>query len=294
MARPPRIQYPGALYHVTTRGVRRATIYVDERDFLTWQDRLAATVERYNFSVHAFCQMTNHYHLLVETVEGNLSNGMHYLNSTYAQKFNFRHQLTGHVVQGRFNAVPVRKDAQLLEVARYIAQNPVRARLVEHPEAWRWSSHNNLCGLAPPLPWLNMGWLLGMFDSKDVEHAIRRYRQFVGQEALAANPLADWTDFGSNDAARRKREALPLADYQSRFSDRDEAMARAYFTTAYRMQDIARHFGVSSKTVSRAVRRYDMCLKAELVSMSGSDPKVDTSSAVEVASGVGINAAKAV
>ncbi len=292
MARAPRIQYPGALYHVTTRGVRRSTIYVDERDFLTWQDRLATTVERFNFSVHAFCQMTNHYHLLVETVEGNLSDGMHYLNSTYAQTFNFRHKLTGHVLQGRFNAVPVKKDAQLLEVARYIVQNPVRARLVDHPEAWRWSSHGPLCGLAPPLPWLSTAWLLAMFDNDNIAHAISRYRQFVGRE-LAADPLAERVEHGAVDPSR-KRQAMSLAEYQKQYPDRDEAMARAYFSTVYRMRDISTYFGVSTKTVSRAVHRFETGLKAELVSLSGSDPTVDTSSAVEAASSVGINAAKAV
>jgi putative transposase len=136
------------MYHVTSRGNRRGLIYVDERDFLIWQDRLAATVSRYNFAVHAFCQMPNHYHLLVETVEGNLSDGMHYLNSTYAQQFNHRHQLSGHVVQGRFHAVPIRKDAQLLEVARYIAQNPVRAKLATAPEASCAASSLDDCGAA--------------------------------------------------------------------------------------------------------------------------------------------------
>jgi len=255
MARPPRIVYPGALYHVTSRGNRRANIYVDERDFLTWQDRLAETVSRYNFAVHAFCQMPNHYHLLVETVEGNLSTGMHYLNSTYAQKFNHRHALTGHVVQGRFHAVPIKKDAQLLQVARYVAQNPVRAKLVEDAEAWRWGSHVNICGLAPPLPWLAGDWLLAMFGDVETAQAILRYRAFVREQVVVDSPLADHPVHHVTSAHPR-REARSLEYYRTHYSDRDEAMARAYATTAYRIDVIATHFGVSTKTVSRAVAKF--------------------------------------
>ena len=257
MARPPRIAYPGALYHVTSRGNRRANIYVDERDFLSWQDRLAVTVSRYNFAVHAFCQMPNHYHLLVETVEGNLSAGMHYLNSTYAQQFNHRHALSGHVVQGRFHAVPIANDAQLLVVARYIAQNPVRAKLAPDPEAWRWSSHNNLCGLAPPLPWLSTERLPGLFDIASGAQGVARYRAFVRQQHPADDPLANYSERGLDQDARRKRSAQPLDHYQTRYLDRNEAMAQAYGTTAYRIADIAAHFGVSAKTVSRAIAKFE-------------------------------------
>jgi putative transposase len=264
------------MYHVTSRGNRRALIYVDQRDYLLWQDRLAATVKRYNFAVYTFCQMPNHYHLLVETIEGNLSDGMHYLNSTYAQKFNQRHALSGHLVQGRFHAVPIRKDEQLLEVARYIAQNPVRAKLAATPEAWRWSSHASLCGLAPPLPWVSEEQLIGMFGPPASAGSLARYRAFVSRQLLGNNPLADYTERGVDEDARRRRDARPLQHYQSSYPDRDEAMARAYASTAYRLCDIAGHFGVSVRTVSRAVVKLENKLAAELVSMSGCDPKVDT------------------
>lgn len=256
MSRAPRILYPGAVYHVTSRGNRRANIYVDERDFLTWQDLLAETVQRYNFAVHAFCQMPNHYHLLVETIEGNLSDGMHYLNSTYAQKFNHRHTLSGHVVQGRFHAVPISKDAQLLAVARYIAQNPVRAKLAPQPEAWRWNSHSNLCGTAPPLPWLTDEWLLGMFGVADAARAIEKYRAFVSAQVVSVNPLENHSERGLSDSARRQRDALTLDHYRTSYPDRDEAMARAYWASAYRIGEIAAHFGVSAKTVSRAIAKF--------------------------------------
>ncbi|HEX8605202.1 MAG TPA: transposase [Pseudoduganella sp.] len=292
MARPPRIQYPGAFYHITTRGNRRARIFLDDRDFLIWQDRLAATVRRFNFTVYAFCQMPNHYHMLIETVEGNLSEGMQYFNSTYAQKFNWHHGLVGHVYQGRFHAVMVNREAQLLEVARYTTLNPVRAKLVKQADDWRWGSHPHMCGIAPALDWLGDAWLLSQFTMADRDHAIKKYRAFVNEEGVLRDPLADYNERGFAMTAKRRLSALPLEEYQRRYSNRNEAMARAHFTTVYTMRAIAGHFEVSVKTVSRAAAAFADLLKAELVSMSGCDPKVDTSSALGTGSSVGINTRK--
>ncbi|TWI63584.1 REP element-mobilizing transposase RayT [Pseudoduganella lurida] len=293
MARAPRIQYPGALYHVTSRGNRRAHIYLDVRDYQIWQDQLAATVERFNFAVHAFCQMPNHYHMIVQTTEGNLSDGMRYLNGTYGQKFNWRHNLVGHVIQGRFHTVLMRRETQLLATARYVAWNPVRAELVKSAQEWRWGSYPHTSGLAHPLDWLDDDWLISQFGDGDRKHAAMRYRAFVNSEEMPADPLVDHGARGLDTAARCRRLALSLEEYQRRYVNRNEAMARAYFSTAYTMPAIAAHFGVSAKTVSRAAATFEPLLKAELVSMLGSDPTVDTNSAIE-ANGVGIIARKVV
>lgn len=141
MTRPLRLEFPGALYHVTSRGDRRGTIYLDDTDRLAWQEVLALVCERYHFVVHSFCQMSNHYHLLVETVEANLSQGMRQLNGVYTQHFNRRHKLVGHVLQGRYKAILVQKENYLLELARYIVLNPVRAHMVASPDDCYWSSH---------------------------------------------------------------------------------------------------------------------------------------------------------
>ncbi len=251
MSRPPRIQYPGALYHVTSRGNRRARIFHDERDHLIWMDLVGATVERFGFVVHGFCMMTNHYHLTVQTTDANLSLGMHFLNSSYAQHFNKRHDLSGHVIQGRFHAVLVDRDTQLLELSRYVPLNPVRTRLAAAPQDWPWSSYRYFAGLANSPPWLHMGWTLGMF-SNDPSQQFARFREFVHAGIGMPDPLLGATEYTNwKDAV-----VIPLREYEARYPDRDQAMAAAHASNGFTLQEIAEHFGVSTKTVGRAVKRY--------------------------------------
>lgn len=130
MARPLRLEFSGALYHVTSRGDRREDIYLDDEDRIDWLEVLGKVCGRFNWLVHAYCQMTNHYHLLVETVDGNLSMGMRQLNGQYTQRFNRRHSIVGHLFQGRYKSILVQKDSYLLELTRYVALNPIRAGMV--------------------------------------------------------------------------------------------------------------------------------------------------------------------
>jgi len=147
MARPLRIEYPGAVYHITTRGNARNDIFRDDRDRHNFLDILTETVRRYHWLCHAYCLMCNHYHLLIETPEANLSAGMRQLNGIYTQRYNLRHQTVGHVFQGRYKAVLVEKENYLLELCRYIVLNPVRAGLVELPEYWQWGSYQPTAGI---------------------------------------------------------------------------------------------------------------------------------------------------
>jgi len=148
MARPVRIEFPGALYHITSRGDRREDIYLGDGDRRLFLALLAEVCERFNWSGHAYCLMSNHYHLLIETPDGNLSKGMRQLNGVYTQRFNDVHGRCGHVFQGRYKAIIVEKDAYLQEVARYIVLNPVRARMVGDPQDWPWSSYRATTGAA--------------------------------------------------------------------------------------------------------------------------------------------------
>ena len=140
MARPLRIEFPGAVYHVTSRGNERKAIFRDDQDRKTFLDTLKDVTRRYNWLCHAYCLMDNHYHLLIDTPNGNLSIGMRQLNGVYTQGFNKRHGRVGHLFQGRFKAVLVQKDNHLLEACRYVVLNPVRAERVQRPEEWIWSS----------------------------------------------------------------------------------------------------------------------------------------------------------
>ncbi|NVE01749.1 transposase [Massilia sp. BJB1822] len=235
MSRLARIEFPGALYHVTARGNRRNHIYLDERDYLIWQDLLAQTVERFNLVVHGFCQMPNHFHLLVETPDGNLAAGMQFLNGVYAQHFNARHELVGHVIQGRYHAVLLQKQSHLLELARYISLNPVRAQLVSDPLEWRWSSHRAMLNPRSAPRWLTTAWLLSQFAQAVPETA---YQEFVH---AGCQPSC----VGS----------ISLDDYASRYANRDEALIAAFRSGAFRMYELAQHFGISAKTVSRLLRK---------------------------------------
>ena len=141
MARPLRLEFAGAVHHVTSRGDRREDIFLDDDDRQAWLSVLGQVCDRFNWVVHAYCLMSNHYHLLVETVEGNLSAGMRQLNGLYTQRFNRRHGMVGHLFQGRYKAILIQKEAHLLELSRYVVLNPVRASMVATPEAWPWSSY---------------------------------------------------------------------------------------------------------------------------------------------------------
>jgi REP element-mobilizing transposase RayT len=250
MSRPPRIIFPGAIYHVTSRGNRRAAIYHDPRDHLIWLDKLGETVEKHEFKVHAYCLMPNHYHLLLETVHANLSEGMHMLNSSYCQHFNQRHGLNGHVIQGRFHAVGVGKEKQLLAAARYISLNPVRAKLANDPKDWLWSSHRYYLQPEIAPAWLETDWLLSQFGHGDISERIAAYEKFVAAGVGMPNPLS----FHSERTNFARKAIHPLITYAVLYPNRDEAMARAHQSRAYTRQQIAEHFGVSIKTVSRAIQ----------------------------------------
>ncbi|WP_257218236.1 transposase [Janthinobacterium sp. BJB304] len=189
MTRPLRLEFPGALYHVTSRGDRRGTIYRDDTDRLVWQEVLALVCERYHFVVHSFCQMSNHYHLLVETVEANLSQGMRQLNGVYTQHFNRRHKLVGHVLQGRYKAILMQQENYLLELARYIVLNPVRAHMVGSPDDRYWSSHHYVLYEAASPCWLSRDWLLSQFGATRDE-AAANYSRFVAARMDETSPLA--------------------------------------------------------------------------------------------------------
>ena len=136
MSRPLRLEFTGALYHVTSRGNERKAIYLNGADRQAFLELMAQVCERFNWVIHAYCLMTNHYHLLLETQDANLSEGMRQLNGVYTKTFNRTHKRVGHLFQGHFKAILVQKDSYLLEVSRYIVLDPVRAAMVDSCEEW--------------------------------------------------------------------------------------------------------------------------------------------------------------
>jgi len=180
MARPLRLEYEGAVYHVTSHGNAQEDIFLDDRDRARFLEILGDVVTRYGWICHAYCLMTNHYHLLIETPGANLSRGMQLLNGVYTQCFNRQHGQAGHLLQGRFKAILVEKESHLLELARYIVLNPVRAKMVRSVRDWPWSSYRATSGHANIPEFLAIDWLLSQFDP-DPASAVRAYRRFVQQ-----------------------------------------------------------------------------------------------------------------
>jgi len=275
MSRPLRIEYPGALYHVTARGNRREAIYEDDGDRRLFLKVLGDVVETFNWRCLAYCLMTDHYHLVIETPDGNLAKGMRQLGGVYTQALNRRHDHSGHVFQGRYTAILADADAHLLELARDVVLNPVRAGLVGAPKAWRWSSYLATTGKAKPPPWLAADTLLAHFAGERAA-AVRRYRRFVA-EGIGAEPI--WTKLnrqvflGDDDFVARMQAlrrdgspqmaipqtqqrppAPPLEEFARTYPTRDTAIAAAHATGAYSYQQIADVFDVHFTTVGRIVR----------------------------------------
>jgi putative transposase len=276
MTRPLRLEFAGALYHVTSRGDRLHDIFRDQADRFVWLDLLAKVCKRYNFIIHSFCQMTNHYHLVVETVNGGLARGMRQLNGTYSQHFNQRHALVGHVFQGRYHAVLVQRENYLLELSRYVVLNPIRAGMASTLDEWSWSSYPYFMRTDGNPQWLDTDSLLSYFGA-DRTAARRAFKEFVlngrgllsplrnvqhqlllGDKDFVAEHLGSVEPDALDNVVRTHRQALVLTldDYARQYHRCDEAMARAYGSMGYSMREIARHFGTSAKTVGRAVKHF--------------------------------------
>jgi len=277
MSRPLRIEYPGAVYHVTSRGDARRPIFADDTDRMLLLDVLASMVSRFNWLCHAYCLMNNHYHLLIETPEGNLSRGMRQLNGVYTQRYNRRHRKPGHVSQGRYKAILVERESYLLELCRYVVLNPVRAKAVERPDAFVWSSYRASAGLADIPDYLTVDWVLSHFG-KQRRAAQRHYREFVSAGEGKGKPwehlrgqiyLGDDSFVLEMKSLVQKSSTLTEIPRIQRYADRPElkelfqvngrsernrAIAAAHVKYGYTLSEIGRHLGIHYTTVSKIVK----------------------------------------
>jgi REP element-mobilizing transposase RayT len=192
MARPLRVEYPGAFYHVIHRGNAGEPIFRSKRDRERFLENVEKAVERFGIKVHTYCLMTNHYHFLVETPEANLSRAIQWINVSYAAYFNRKRERIGHLFQGRFKSILVDADEYLKHLSRYIHLNPVRANMVEELLSYPWSSYPAFAGQAKVPHWLEVDWLLSLFG-KSRKKACTAYRRFVEgvDPAQVENPEKD-------------------------------------------------------------------------------------------------------
>ena len=177
MPRPLRVEFPEALYHVTARGVQKASIVLDDHDRVRWSEYLKEAALRFRLELCAFVLMGNHFHLFTSTPLANLGKAMQFLNGSYAMYFNVRHERGGHLFERRYRAILVEDQGHYTEISRYVHLNPVRAGIVERPEMYPWSSYPGYHSGRLPLSWINYERVLAEFGGD--KDARRRYREFV-------------------------------------------------------------------------------------------------------------------
>lgn len=187
MARQLRIEYPAASYHVTSRGNEQKEIFRSKKDREQFLHYLETARERYGAVIHTYCLMNNHYHLLLETPKGNLSQVMRHLNGAYTTYFNVKRKRFGHLFQGRYKAILVDADEYAKELSRYIHLNPVRAGIVSRPEEYEWSSYRGYIGKSKSA-WLTTDFILGYFDDR-ISSGREKYQKFtedgIGREDIS-------------------------------------------------------------------------------------------------------------
>ncbi len=288
MTRPLRIEFPGAIYHVTSRGDRREPIFDDDVDRERLLAIVAQTLQRCDAQMLAYCLMGNHYHFVLYTRRANLSALMQQLNGIYTQAYNRRHAKVGHLFQGRFKAILVDRDSYLLEVCRYVELNPVRAGMVESPGDWPWSSYRAHCLQCDAPGWLDVDGLHGYLLGKEAStmalrrRAVRRYAELVaapqvrslweqalrqqiylGDEAFVAR-MQEQAGTGaaldrSNDVAkvqRQQQDERTLQHYLAVSTTREEALWLAHAKSAMTMTRIGRELGLTTARVSQLIKKH--------------------------------------
>lgn len=280
MARPLRLEFPGALYHVTARGNARNVIVLDDEDRELFLGCLEDVITRCGWICHAYCLMENHDHLLIETPEGNLSQGMRQFNGVFTQRMNRRHGRVGHLFQGRFKAIVVEREGYLLELCRYIVLNPLRAGMVTDLERYPWSSYPATRGLVEGPGWFTPDWVLSQFDTRRAG-AQRRYAEFVAEGRGRPSPWAAVRGqalLGSESFVEIMR---PLLEEKHELKEipraqrllhrpslkqlfprvvrddkvlRDKSIRQAYVDYGYSMAAIATYADVHYSTVSKIVK----------------------------------------
>lgn len=275
MSRPIRIEFPGAIYHITSRGHDERVIFHDDEDREFFLDTLTDVAERYHWICHAYCLMDNHYHLVIETLEGNLSIGMRQLNGVYTQRFNHSYNLTGPVMHGRFKAVLAQRETYLLALCRYVVLNPVRLGEVDDPKKYPWSSYCISAGLAEPSTLISSDWLLSQFG-KQIKRSLKLYREFVqegigepsplentkrqillGDDAFVEQMSALLDPATARKLAKEKIRQLRRPKLERMFANaedkisRNEAIRTAHKKYQYSLTEIANFIGLHCSTVSK-------------------------------------------
>ena len=295
MARPLRIEFDGAFYHVTSRGDERKEIFRTVADRQRFLEYLSSATTRYGAVIHCYCMMGNHYHLFLQTPHGNLSQIMQHINGAYTTYYNVKRHHAGHLFQGRYKAIVVEADQYALELSRYVHLNPVRAGMTDCPEDYRWSSYSSYVGIEEPTPWLDTTFVLKMFGP-DLSVRQQRYREFVEDligkdyesplkrtvastilggvdfvEAIMADYLEKEVERPDVPALRalNRRSAVEniIAKAQELVDEpklaREVAVHICHRYSGERLKNIGAHFGVSDSAVVKVSTRLEARFNSE-------------------------------
>lgn len=273
MARPLRIEFAGALYYLTANACDNGQSFLSDHDYQDFLDLLARTCERHDWVCHAYSLTPTQYHLLIETKKPTLSRGMKFLIGLYTQHFNQRHNTTGHVFQGRFKSILVDRDTYYKDLLRSIVLEPIHTGAAKSINGWAWSSYNATSGKKAAPEFLDTNLVLSAFG-KQTKRAQDAYKASVQEGKKLPSPLGEVKHqifLGSESFIKQMQKKLkakqadptkpvrgrgtakPLSTYKKKFADRNRAMAEAYLSGHYTLQEVGAYFDVSYATVSRAV-----------------------------------------
>lgn len=296
VARPLRIEYPGAFYHVTARGNEKKDIFKSRKDREKFLAYLESATQRYGAVIHAYCLMSNHYHLLLETPHGNLSQIMKHINSSYTTYYNVKRKRAGHLLQGRYKAILIEADEYLCELSRYMHLNPLRAGMVEKPEDYPWMSYRCYTEHAAAPAWLTTGFILGHFSTQEAA-ARKKYRHFVHDlikqeyssplQGTVASTILGSAEFVSEiqeqhlSDSKRDRDLPALRELTGRpslseivqtvrnaFPEDDRLATKAGIFLCHRysgrkLKDIGELFGLTESGITRASKRFELAIECD-------------------------------
>jgi len=279
MSRPIRIQYPGALYHIMSRGNERKDIFKDKKDYQNFIEIFSDVIDQYNWQCYAYCLMPNHYHLLIKTIDPNLSMGMRQLNGRYTQKFNIKNKRFGHLFQGRYKSILVEEDIYRHQLIRYITFNPIRAKLVNNLKDWQWNSYLEVMGMKKLTGCVSAKYVLNLFNQNN-DQSIENYHKYIyanEENEASIKEIKGGIILGSikfieeiknHLKVQNKDIELPVRErmaYRPLLSDlfkdvtnkqeRNTLMCKAHKEYNYSLSEIAKITNLHYTTISRVINR---------------------------------------
>ncbi len=273
MARPLRIEFPGAVYFITCNGNANQNVFLDSEDGKSWIEVFERVCTRFDWDCFAYCLMGNRYMIVVETPEANLSKGMRQLNGIYTQSFNRRHKSGGHLFQGRFKSILVQKNKYLADLIRYVLFLPVKSGFVKHPQQFKWSSCKYLFDREESPGWINNHYLKSLYNDLNHEFSENnppgddiltniKKQIFLGDDEF----ISELQKYVNKDKDLREipkiQRAKPLSEYVNSSESKEKAIAVAYLSGDYTLQQVADYFSLHYSTISRIVKEYEQEVNA--------------------------------